>query len=226
VLGPSPVVELAALESLGPVLVLLSLGAVDAGADEPADESELAGVLLCAGALGVSAGALLVSAGALLVSAGALLVSAGALLVSAGAALVLGVALAAGAGCGSGVAGAAAAAAGVCADAGAGASGVEAAASRLGAEVAAEAAASPEDEPLAGALAGLDECVADELVSLTRTVLAWVGVERAAEARSTAVFTVAALAVFVPHARPEECCPSRLLISDSIREPAPIEPGG
>ena len=240
-LDPSLVVEDGALlawllESLDPVLVLPPLGAVDAagaGADELADASELDGVLLVsAGVLLVSAGVLLVSAGALLASAGALLVSAGAplapagalllvaagvLLVSAGALLLAAGALllAAGVVCASGVAGAAAL----------DAAGVGAVASGLGADVV--GAAAPLDEgPLDAVLARAELAGDDWLVSLTRTVFAGVELEREDEARSTAVLTVAAFAIFVPHTRPEECWPSRLLISDSIREPAPIDPGG
>ena len=247
-LDPSLVVEDGALlawllESLDPVLVLPPLGAVDAagaGADELADASELDGVLLVsagvllvpagvllvpAGVLLVSAGALLASAGALLASAGAplapagalLLVAAGVLLVSAGALLLAAGALllAAGVVCASGVAGAAAL----------DAAGVGAVASGLGADVV--GAAAPLDEgPLDAVLARAELAGDDWLVSLTRTVFAGVELEREDEARSTAVLTVAAFAIFVPHTRPEECWPSRLLISDSIREPAPIDPGG
>ena len=240
-LDPSLVVEDGALlawllESLDPVLVLPPLGAVDAagaGADELADASELDGVLLVsagvllvpAGVLLVPAGVLLVSAGVLLASAGAplapagalLLVAAGVLLVSAGALLLAAGALllAAGVVCASGVAGAAAL----------DAAGVGAVASGLGADVV--GAAAPLDEgPLDAVLARAELAGDDWLVSLTRTVFAGVELEREDEARSTAVLTVAAFAIFVPHTRPEECWPSRLLISDSIREPAPIDPGG
>ena len=249
-LDPSLVVEDGALlawplESLDPVLALPPLGAVDAagaGADELADASELAGVLLVsAGVLLVSAGVLLVSAGVLLVSAGASLVAAGALLLAAGALLLvaagalllvaagalLAVAagallladgallLAAGVVCASGVAGAAAL----------DAAEVGAVASGLGADVVG-AAAPLDEEPLDAVLARAELAGVDWLVSLTRTVFAGVELEREDEARSTAVLTVAAFAIFVPHTRPDECWPSRLLISDSIREPAPIEPGG
>ena len=139
-----------------------------------------------------------------------LLVSAGALLLAAGALL-----LAAGVVCASGVAGAAAL----------DAAGVGAVASGLGADVVG-AAAPLDEEPLDAVLARAELAGDDWLVSLTRTVFAGVELEREDEARSTAVLTVAAFAIFVPHTRPEECWPSRLLISDSIREPAPIEPGG
>ena len=245
-LDPSLVVEDGALlawplESLDPVLALPPLGAVDAagaGADELADASELAGVLLVsAGVLLVSAGVLLVSAGRcrarssqrarycsragalLLVAAGALLlVAAGTLLPVAAGALLLAdgaLLLAAGVVCASGVAGAAAL----------DAAEVGAVASGLGADVVG-AAAPLDEEPLDAVLARAELAGVDWLVSLTRTVFAGVELEREDEARSTAVLTVAAFAIFVPHTRPDECWPSRLLISDSIREPAPIEPGG
>lgn len=64
-------------------------------------------------------------------------------------------------------------------------------------------------------------------MSLTRTALDCVEVvARAAEARSTAVLTVAAFAIFAPHTRPDECWLRRPLITDSIRDPEPIGPGG
>ena len=192
---------------MDPALALLSLGVVDAAADESElDESELedseldgdelAGVLLRAGALLVSAGAPLlpVSAGALAVSAGAPLlpVSAGALAVSAGAPL-----LPVSAGALAVSAGAAPVPAGALAAGAACASGVVADADGAGAP--------PEDEPVEAARAGVELAAVGELVSLTRTVLAWVDDDRAVEARSTAVFTVAAFAIFAPHTRPEEC---------------------
>ena len=174
----------------------------------------------------MSAGAWLLAAGALLLlAAGALLLAAGALLPAAGALLLVAGALGA-----SGVAAAAGAAAGA-SGVGVGASGFGVRASGFGAELVidsgADAAAAPsEGEPVEAARAGVEVCAVDVLVSRTGTVLAEVGVEREAGARSTAVLTAAALAIFVPHARPDECWPSRLLMSDSIREPAPIAPGG
>ena len=185
----------ALLVSAGVLLVSAGVLLVSAGAPLVAAGALLlvaAGALLlvAAGVLLVSAGALLLAAGALLlVAAGVLLVSAGALLLAAGALL-----LAAGVVCASGVAGAAAL----------DAAGVGAVASGLGADVVG-AAAPLDEEPLDAVLARAELAGDDWLVSLTRTVFAGVELEREDEARSTAVLTVAAFAIFVPHTRPEEC---------------------
>ncbi len=194
--------------------------------------AELAGVLLCAGAL-PAAGGLLLAGGALLLAGGALLLAGGALLLAGGALLLAGGALllSAGALLSAGrllLAAGALGASGVAAAVGVDASGVGVAASGFGADVVGAAVlCDPEPLDLAAAWAVLTGVA--WLVSLTDTVPAGVEVERGVDARSTAVLTVAAFAafaIFVPHARPEACWPRRLLISESIFEPAPIAPGG